>query len=111
MDVYVYNYYHVYYHYLVFILDYAIAAAVVVFFVALVTLVWLAILIVFGVVDACIGLSKLALRVPPAVTRLTVYRWLHIPVRMHRATVPTRNYVSADRGLLMISLDSSTGFE
>ena len=30
-------------------------------------------------------------------------------MRMHRATAPTRNYVLADRSLLIISLDSSTG--
>ena len=34
----------------------------------------------FGVI--CHGLAWFALRVPPAVTRLTVYRWLHIFVAM-----------------------------
>ena len=29
----------------------------------------------------CLGVAKLALRVFPAVTRLTAYRWLHIPVK------------------------------
>ena len=40
----------------------------------------LVVLIVVGVVDAGMGRSKLALRVPPSVTSLTVYSWLHIPV-------------------------------
>ena len=35
-------------------------------------------LLFFSFVDAMMGSSKLALRVLPAVTRLTVYRWLHI---------------------------------
>ena len=35
----------------------------------------------FSRCDIIISSCKLALRVPPAVTRLTVYRWLHIPAQ------------------------------
>ena len=90
MDVFVYCSYHAYSHDIVIRLVFLIAAAVIVFFVALVDLVLLAVLIALGVGDACMGQSKLALRVPPAVTRLTVYRWLHIEV----LPAPQRNLTS-----------------
>ena len=41
----------------------------------------------------CLGVAELALRVFPAVARLTVYRWLHIPVRIVLAQRRIRNYV------------------
>ena len=37
-------------------------------------------LLVFATLTPCLGTAKLALRVTPAVTKLTVYRWLLIVV-------------------------------
>ena len=42
-----------------------------------------------------LGFAELALRVVPAVTSLTVYRWLHIPVRVVFAQRRIHNDVGA----------------